>query len=143
MNFQYNQQSKPHCQKCGRRSRSHNHPVNSEQHRCRHGHLLKCKRQQRLFPTELPLNPIIPQINDHHSISKNLHSRNFSRKSDKNNILIDQLIQVQQLNETRCNTQSHSDIDYEDEYRIFPDQQNSNKLQRIQQMVYLRENINK
>lgn len=93
----------PHCNKCGRRSRSHNH----EQHRCRHGHLLKCKREQRLFPTELPLYPIIPPTND--------------------NILLDQLIEVQQLDDTRCNIRTHP----------------INKLQRVQQMVYLRENINK
>jgi hypothetical protein len=56
------------------------------------------------------------------------------------------------LDVTRCTSRSHSysydmDNDYKkDEYQIFRDTMNksdSNNLQRVQQMVYLRENINK
>lgn len=81
MNFLDHQQLKPHCHKCGRRSRNHKHNY----------------RQQCLFP------------NENYSIPKN--------------ILIDQLIQVQQLNG-----------------KTLREPINSN---RIQQMIYLRENINK
>lgn len=155
INFPYTQQSKLHCQKCGRRSRSHTRHVNnrrvkSEQCRCRHAHLLKCNRQeQRLFPTELPPYPIITQTNDNHSRIKPISKTIRNRKSSQRNVIIDQLIQVQQLD---CTSRSHSysydmDDDYKkDEYQIFRDRMNksnSNNLQRVQQMVYLRENINK
>ncbi|CAF4488296.1 unnamed protein product [Rotaria sp. Silwood1] len=156
VNMSYNQQSKSHCQKCGRRNRTHNpHTSNCrvkyEQHHCRHGHRLKCKRQSRHFPTGLPSCSIITQTNDQHTISKNVLNRNFSKKSSQTNILIDQLIQVQQLNSAKCNTQNHSythnmDNDYKnDEYKMFIDiknKHNSHKLERAQQMIYLRENIN-
>jgi len=149
MNFPYYQQLKPHCQKCGRRSRNHNiyksnRRVENEE---RHCYQFKCKRQQCLFPTELPLYPIVTQTNDNHSISKKIHSRNSSCKSNRQNVLIDQLIQVQQLNDKNYKTQNHSydmDNNYKrDEYRSFTDTMNSDSLKRVQQMVYLRENINK
>ncbi len=158
INFPYTQQSKVHCQKCGRRSRSHTRHVNnrrvkSEHRRCRHTHLLKCNRQeQRLFPTELRPYPIITQTNDNHSRIKPISKTIRNRKSSQRNVIIDQLIQVQQLDVTRCTSRSHSysydmDNDYKkDEYQIFRDTMNksdSNNLQRVQQMVYLRENINK
>ncbi|CAF1181949.1 unnamed protein product [Rotaria sordida] len=156
INFPYNQQSKSHCQKCGRRTRNRNPCINNgrikcEQRHCRHGHRLKCKRQSRHFPTELSSCSMITQTNDHHSISKNILNQNSSRKSSQTNILIDQFIQVQQLNSTRCNTQNHSYTynmhnDYKnDEYQIFTDiknKQNSYQLECVQQMIYLRENIN-
>ncbi|CAF1004938.1 unnamed protein product [Rotaria sordida] len=113
MNISYNQQLKIHCQKCGRRTRNQNLYINNgrikcEQHHCRHGHQLKCKRQSRHFSTELSSCSMITQTNDHHSISKNILNRNSSRKSSRTNILIDQISQVQKLKSTRCNTQSHS-----------------------------------
>jgi hypothetical protein len=79
---------------------------------------LKCQReQQRLFHTEFPTYPIVTQTNDNHS------------KSDNRNVIIDQLVEVQQVN--FINNQN-------DEYRRFTD-----RLKRAQQMIYLRENINK
>ncbi|CAF3922274.1 unnamed protein product [Rotaria sp. Silwood2] len=156
MNVPCNQQSKTHCQKCGRRNRNQNPYTNNcrikyEQRHCRHGHRLKCKRQSRHFPTELPSCSMITQTDNQHSISKNILNRNSSRKSSQTNILIDQFIQVQQLNSTRCNTQSHSytydmDNDYKnDDYQMFIDtknKQNLYQLECVQQMIYLRENIN-
>ncbi|CAF2093632.1 unnamed protein product [Rotaria magnacalcarata] len=108
------------CEKCGRR-------MKSEQRFCRHGHRLKCKRQARLFPTELP--------------SCSMINRNSSRKSSPKSVLIDQFIRVQQINSARCNTLSQSytyDLDSDcknDEIKMF-------RFVCVQQMVYLRENIN-
>jgi hypothetical protein len=142
----YYQQSKSHCQKCGRRCRKHNNRrVKNEQHSC---HQLKYQPQQCLFPTELPPYPVVIQTNENHSISKNIRSRNSSRKSNRKNVLIDQFIQVQQLHPTSCKTQIDSyNYEMDDEYQRFTNhtmnKENSDTLQRVQQMIYLRENINK
>jgi hypothetical protein len=117
-----------HCQKCGRRSnKSHNTYINNHRVKSeyRHGRMRKCKRQQRRFPTEFPPHSSVTQTNANYCQSRS------------NNILIDQFIQVQQLNATRCDSQSH-DID---ENRIFTEK--NYRPQRVQQMIYLRENINK
>jgi len=116
------QQSKSHCQKCGRRSRKHDTNISD---RC-HSHRFKCQRkQQRLFPTEFPPYPIVTQTNDNHS------------KSNDKNVLIDQLIEVQQRNATNCQSYNIQMIT-NDEYR-----RSADRLKRVQQMIYLRENINK
>jgi len=120
LNFPYHQSSKPHCQKCGRRNRSDNTCKNNRQG----NNQLKYQRQQRLFPTELLPYPIVNPTNDNHFISKNIHSR-------KN-----QVIQVQPLNTINY----YMDNDYKIDVR---DTMNSNILKRVQQMIYLRENINK
>ncbi len=83
------------------------------------------QQQQRLFPTEFPSYSIVTQTNDNHS------------KSDNRNVIIDQLIEVQQVNAT--NNQSYNiQMNKNDEFRRFAD-----RLKRVQQMIYLRENINK
>lgn len=104
-----NQPVKLHCKKCGRRNR-----IKSEQRYCRHEHH---------FPRGFPSYTMMKQGQ---MVSKNALNQNSSRKSRPKNILMDQFVQVQQINSSKCNSLM-----------------NSCKLQCVQQMIYLRENINK
>lgn len=130
-----NQKLLSHCQKCGRRNRKHKSYTNNSSIKY-DGHLLKNKRYSRLFPNVLPS---YSQTYDSNLISKNFLNQNTSRKSSQTNILIDQLIQVQQINSSLCNSLNN-------DYQILTDiknNQNSFQFEPLQQMIYLRENINK
>ena len=85
-------------------------------------HCQKCGRRRRLFPTQYPKN-------------------RFNEK----NILIDQFIEVQQLG-IPPHTSTRSD--HYKEYRqpqcyTWVDTNYADRFKRVQQMIYLRENINK
>ncbi|UJR36264.1 hypothetical protein I4U23_028994 [Adineta vaga] len=73
LNFPYPHHSKPHCPKCGRRTRNHNN--NLIQHSSHY---------------------------DNGLVQSN-HNHNHIRKDSKINVLIDQLIQVQQVDNFQCN----------------------------------------
>lgn len=96
----------------------HHRPSKSHCHkcgrRCRKSQTINYSKQARPFPTEYPWNPTDTSANAN------------DYQIDENSILIDQLIEVQQLS-----TSYHP---YEDDVH---------RLKRVQQMIYLRENINK
>ncbi|CAF3599119.1 unnamed protein product [Adineta steineri] len=137
MNFPDTQQLKPHCQKCGRRSRDHKKYINNRRFKSEQGHYHNGHRRQcRLFPQELLSYPIITPTNGNYSQNQPC--------SNDNNILIDQLIEVKQIDPTRCHIPTHSyDNDYKkDANQTHRNPMNIDRLHQVQQMVYLRENIN-
>lgn len=156
--------TQPHCQKCGRRSRiqyprtdsgvHHGRKINAPQPEQR----FKCNRQGCLNPPASLPYPMSSQINDNRyladlpdaSVNRNSLRRNTSEKFRAKNVLIDQFIQVQQLDAdlppdgvssapgTRVGklSTSHRKRDSNSSSPV-------GKPHRVQQMIYLRENINK
>ena len=137
---------KYHCKKCGRRHRNSKPYTNidrikrNRQHCCHQTHSIKYRKERRLFPNQLPLY----STNNHHLTSIN---QNLSRKSNQNNVLIDQFIQIQPLNTSRCNNQipnyHHYVKNNNDQIGQYQKLRIKHTLERVQPMIYLRENINK
>ena len=156
--------TQPHCQKCGRKSRSQYPHTDSRAH---HGRQVNASQPEQRFksnrhwclnsPALLPY-PMSSEINNNRYLaaladtSRNRNSlrRETSEKFSGKNVLIDQFIQVQQLDADLLldgvSSAQRTGVEKMSTSHRKRDSNSSSPIgqsHRVQQMIYLRENINK